>query len=56
MGVDDDAGLGEGGFDGVLGLEDFAVFFEGATAGFDEEEVDEDEFEDVPEDEEEVVL
>lgn len=36
--------------------EDFADFFERAAACLDEEEVDEDEFEYVPEDEEEVVL
>jgi len=36
--------------------EDLRYFFESAASGFDIEEVNEEEFEDVPEDEEEVVL
>lgn len=49
--VHDDAGFAERGLDGTFCLEDFAQFFKGASACFDEEEVDEDEFEYVPEDE-----
>jgi hypothetical protein len=36
--------------------EDLRYFFESAASGFDIEEVNEEELEDVPEDEEEVVL
>jgi hypothetical protein len=52
----DDARFGQTGLDGLAALEDVADFFEGAAPRLDEEEVDEDEFEYVPEDEEEVVL
>jgi len=37
-------------------FEDLGYLFEGAASGFNVEEVNEEEFEDVPEDEEEVVL
>lgn len=43
-------------FDGFLCIEDVADFLEGAASCLDEEEVDEYEFEYVPENEEEVVL
>jgi hypothetical protein len=52
----DDARFGETGLDGLAGLEDVADFLERAAPRLDEEEVNEDEFEYVPEDEEEVVL
>ena len=54
--VHHDARLVERVLDGLLCVEDVADFLEGAAPRLDEEEVDEDEFENVPEDEEEVVL
>lgn len=42
--------------DGILSLEDLGQFFEGAAARLYVEEVDESEFEDVPENEQEIVL
>lgn len=54
--MDEDTSFVEGVFDGFLSVEDVADFLKGAAPCFDEEEVDEDKFEDVPEDEEEVVL
>jgi hypothetical protein len=42
--------------DRVLAAEDLGQFLQRALLGLDEEEVDEDEFEGVPEDEEEVVF
>lgn len=54
--MNEDASFVKGVFDGFLSVEDVADFLEGAAPCFDEEEVDEDEFEYVPEDEEEVVL
>tara|TARA_R110002003_G_scaffold207_3_gene15995 strand:+ start:11075 stop:11248 length:174 start_codon:yes stop_codon:yes gene_type:complete len=51
-----DARLGQRGLDWFARLEDLADFFERAAPRLDEEEVDDDELEDVPEDEEEVVL
>lgn len=52
----DDFRFRERRLDGLAGFEDFADFFEGPTTRLHEEEVDEDEFEYVPEDEQEVVL
>lgn len=52
----DDLRLVQASLDGFARPEDFADFLEGAAPRLDEEEVDEDEFEYVPEDEEEVVL
>jgi hypothetical protein len=52
----DDLSLVQARLDRLAGAEDIANFFEGAAARLDEEEVDENEFEYVPEDEEEIVL
>jgi hypothetical protein len=52
----DNARFRETGLDGLAALEDVADFFERAAPRLDEEEVDEDEFEYVPENKEEVVL
>jgi hypothetical protein len=48
--------LAERSLDRLLGAEDLGQLFERATARLDVEEVDEGELENVPEDEEEVVL
>lgn len=52
----DDACFVQRRFDWFLRLEDFRQFFQCAAPRLDEEEVNEDEFEHVPEYEEEVVL
>jgi hypothetical protein len=49
--VHDNTGLVQGVFDWLFRVEDFANLLEGAAPCFDEEEVDDDEFEYVPEDE-----
>lgn len=54
--MNEDTSFVERVLDWFLSVEDVADFLEGAAPSFDEEEVDEDEFENVPEDKEEVVL
>lgn len=54
--MEDDLGLAERSLYRLLGSEDLRKLLKSATTRLNVEEIDEGEFEDVPEDEEEVVL